>query len=82
MKYDNPIPKKARQIKVLVTYFFEIEYRLRKKMGHINYLSRINQTNAKYPQDKKNAKFILNVLYNKKGVYGSERYKDLMEGLI
>ncbi len=25
---------------------------------------------------------MLNVLYNEKGVYGSERYKDLMEGLI
>ncbi len=27
-------------------------------------------------------KYILNVLYNKKGVFGSERYKDPMEGLI
>src|SRR6266542_4675609 len=29
-----------------------------------------------------NAKYVLNVLYNDKKVYGSERYKDLMEGLI
>ncbi len=27
-------------------------------------------------------KYVLNVLYNEKGVYGSERYKDPMEGLI
>jgi len=27
-------------------------------------------------------KYILNILYNNKGVYRSERYKDLMKGLI
>jgi len=30
----------------------------------------------------KRCKVVLNVLYNEKGVYESERYKDLMEGLI
>ncbi len=29
-------------MEVLVTYFFEIEYRSEKKMSHANYLSRIN----------------------------------------
>ena len=82
IKYDNPIPKRARWMKVLATYFFEIEYRLRKKIGYADYLSRINQTNPEYSWDKKNAKYILNVLYNDKGVYESERYKDLMKGLI
>ncbi len=51
-------------------------------MGYINYLSRINQTNTKYLWNRKDTKYILNVLYNNKGVYRLERYKDLMEGLI
>ncbi len=82
MKHDNPTPRRARQMEVLATYFFEIEYRPGKKMGHADYLFRINQTNPEYPWDRRDAKYILNVLYNDKGVYGSERYKDLMEGLI
>src|SRR6266540_4355732 len=51
-------------------------------MGHANYLSRINQTNTEYPWDRKDIKYILNVLYNDKEVYRSERYKNLIEGLI
>ncbi len=51
-------------------------------MDHANYLFRINQTNTEYLWDKKNAKYILNVLYNKKGVYELKRYKDFMKGLI
>ncbi len=82
MKHDNPIPRRARWMEVLATYFFEIEHRLRKKMSHTDYLSRINQINPEYPQDRKDAKYILNILYNNKGVYESERYKDLIEGLI
>ena len=73
MKYDNSIPRRARWMKVLATYFFEIEYRLRKKMGYADYLSRINQTNAKYSWDRKNTKYILNVLYNNKEVYRSKK---------
>ncbi len=69
-------------MEVLATYFFKIEHRSGKKMGHADYLSRINQTNPEYPWDRRDVKYILNVLYNDKGVYGSERYKDLMEGLI
>ncbi len=42
-------------------------------MGYADYLFRINQTNMKY---------ILNVLYNDKEVYRSEKYKDPMKGLI
>ncbi len=38
--------------------------------------------NTKYPWDRKDVKYILNILYNNKGVYGSERYKDLMKRLI
>ncbi len=82
MKHDNPTPRRARWMEVLATYFFEIEHRLEKKMGYTDYLSRINQTNTEYLQDRKDAKYILNVLYNNKGIYGSERYKDPMEGLI
>ncbi len=82
MKHDNPTPRKARWMEVLATYFFETEYRPGKKMGYADYLSRINQTNPEYPWDRKDAKYILNVLYNDKGVYGSERYKDPIEGLI
>jgi len=69
-------------MKILATYFFKIEHRSGKKMGHADYLFRINQTNSKYPWDRKDAKYILNVLYNNKGVYGLERYKDLIERLI
>src|SRR6266540_1978257 len=82
MKHDNPTPRRARWIEVLATYFFKIEHRPEKKMGHADYLSRNNQTNPKYPWDRKNTKYILNILYNDKGVYRSERYKDLIEGLI
>jgi len=49
MKHNNLTSRKARWIKVLATYFFEIEHRLGKKMGHANYLSRINQINPEYP---------------------------------
>src|SRR6266542_4708928 len=38
--------------------------------------------NTEYPWNRKNAKYILNVLYNNKGVYRSERYKNPIEGLI
>src|SRR6266498_1722668 len=69
-------------MEILATYFFEIEYRSGKKMGHADYLSRINQTNPEYLWDRKNIKYILNVLYNDKEVYRSERYKDPMKGLI
>ncbi len=82
MKHDNPTPRRARWMEVLTTYFFEIEHRPGKKMGHADYLSRINQTNPEYSQDRKDAKYILNILYNDKGVYGSEKYKNPMEGLI
>jgi len=82
MKHDNPTPRRARWMEVLATYFFEVEHRPGKKMGHADYLSRINQTNPEYPWNRKDTKYVLNVLYNDKEVYGSERYKDLMEGLI
>ncbi len=51
-------------------------------MGHADYLSRMNSTQTEFPWDRKDVKYVLNVLYNQKGVYGSERYKDPMEGLI
>ncbi len=82
IKYDNSTPRRARWMEVLATYFFEIEHRPEKKMDHANYLSRINQTNLEYLWDRKNVKYILNVLYNNKEVYGLERYKDPMEELI
>src|SRR6266498_3149815 len=82
IKHDNPTPRRARWMEVLATYFFEIKHRSGKKMDYADYLSRINQTNPEYPWDRKDAKYVLNILYNDKGVYGSERYKDPMEGLI
>src|SRR6266540_1565432 len=82
MKHDNSTLRKARWMEVLTTYFFEIEYRSEKKMSHANYLSRINQTNTEYPWDRKDVKYILNILYDDKGVYRLERYKNLMEGFI
>src|SRR6266542_1547797 len=69
-------------MRMLTTYVAEIEQRTGKKMGHADYLSIINKTNTEYRWDRKDAKFILNVLYNDKGVYGLERYKDPMKGLI
>ncbi len=65
-----------------MTYFFEIKYRLKKKIGYADYLSKINQINIKYLQNRRDAKFILNVFYNKKEVYGSKRYKDSIKELI
>src|SRR6266542_7129312 len=38
--------------------------------------------NIEYSWDRKDAKYILNILYNDKGVYGSKKYKDPIEGLI
>ncbi len=69
-------------MEVLATYFFKVEHRPEKKMGYADYLSRINQINPEYPWNRRDAKYVLNVLYNDKGVYRSERYKDPMEGLI
>ncbi len=42
IKHDNLIPRRVRWMKVLAIYFFEIEHRSGKKMGHADYLSRIN----------------------------------------
>ncbi len=69
-------------MKVLASYHFEIQYRLGKKMTYADYLSRLHQGQMEYPWDRKDAKFVLNILYIKEGVYRSERYKDPMEGLI
>ncbi len=82
MKYDNFTPRKAKGMEVLATYFFKIEHRPKKKIGHADYLSRINQMNPKYSWDRKDTKYILNILYNNKEIYGSERYKNPIEGLI
>ncbi len=51
-------------------------------MGYADYLSRINQTNTEYPWDRKDTKYILNILYNDKEVYESERYKNPIKELI
>ncbi len=51
-------------------------------MAHADYLSNLYQGQTEYPWDRKDVKFVLNVLYTKEGVYGSERYKDPMERLI
>jgi len=69
-------------MEILTTYFFEVKYKLKKKIGYVDYLFRINQTNTEYLWDRRDAKYVLNILYNDKGVYGLERYKNLMKGLI
>ncbi len=79
MKYDHPSPRRARWMEVLSSYHFDIQHKPGKKMGHVDYLSRMNNTQTEFPWDRKDAKYVLNVLYNEKGVYGSERYKDLIE---
>ncbi len=38
--------------------------------------------NADHSQNRKNTKFILNVLYNDKRVYESKNYKNLIKGFI
>jgi len=48
MKHDNSTLRRARWMEILTTYFFKIEHRLGKKMGHADYLFRINQINVKY----------------------------------
>ncbi len=42
MKHDNLTPRRARWMEILATYFFEIEHRSEKKMGHADYLLKIN----------------------------------------
>ena len=69
-------------MEILALYYFEIQHRLGKKMVHANYLSRLYQEQMEYLQDRKDAKFVLNILYTKEEVYKSKRYKDLIEGLI
>src|SRR6266542_1232909 len=82
MRHDHPSPRKARWMEVLSSYHFDIQHKSGKKMGHADYLSRMNNTQTEFPWDRKDAKYVLNILYNDKGVYRSERYKDPMEGLI
>ena len=54
-------------MEVLATYFFEIEHKPGKKMGYADYLSIINQMNSECPWDRKDVKYVLNILYNDKG---------------
>ncbi len=82
MKHDHPSQRRARWMEVLSSYHFDIQHKPGKKMGHADYLSRMNNTQTEFPQNQKDAKYVLNILYNEKGVYGSERYKDPIEGLI
>ncbi len=82
MKHEHPLPRRVRWMEILVSYYFEIQHRLGKKMVHADYLSRLHQGQTEYPWNRKDAKFVLNVVYIKEGVYGLERYKDLIEGLI
>ncbi len=35
-------------MEILTTYFFEVKYKLKKKIGYVDYLFRINQTNTEY----------------------------------
>ena len=51
-------------------------------MVHADYFSKLHQGQTEYLWDKKDVKFVLNILYMKEGVYESERYKDLIKGLI
>ncbi len=51
-------------------------------MTYADYLFRLNQKQAKYSQNRKDIKFILNVLYIKKEVYRLKKYKNLIKGLI
>ncbi len=69
-------------MEILASYHFEIQHRPGRKMVYADYLSRLHQRKTEYSWNRKDTKFVLNVLYTKKGVYRSERYKDLMEGLI
>ena len=82
MKHEHPSSKRTRWMKILASYHFEIQHRPGKKMAYADYLSRLHQGQTEYPWDRKNAKFILNILYMKEGVYESERYKDPIKGLI
>src|SRR6266540_5213191 len=82
IKHDHPSQRRARWMEVLFSYHFDIQHKSGKKMGHADYLSRMNNMQTEFPWDRKDAKYILNILYNEKGVYGLERYKDLIEGLI
>ncbi len=82
MKHEYLLSKRARWMEILALYHFKIQHRPGKKMVHANYLSRLYQGQIEYPWNRKDTKFILNVLYTKKGVYGLERYKNPIEGLI
>ncbi len=82
MKHEHLSFRRARQMKILASYHFKIQYKSEKKMTHADYFLRLYHGQIEYPQNRKDAKFILNILYTKEGIYGSKRYKDFMKGLI
>jgi 8-oxo-dGTP pyrophosphatase MutT (NUDIX family) len=58
----------------LARYDFQIHHRPGTKMAHADYLSRINQ--VVQPEFRRDATFVMNILYNDKGIYLSQRSKD------
>src|SRR6266496_5321572 len=44
MKHDHPSPRRVRWMEVLFSYHFDIQHKSEKKMGHADYLSRMNNT--------------------------------------
>ncbi len=48
MKYDHPSQRRARWMEVLSSYHFDIQHKLGKKMGHADYLSRMNNTQTEF----------------------------------
>ncbi len=48
MKHDHPLPRRARWMEVLSLYHFDIQHKPGKKMGHADYLLRMNNMQTEF----------------------------------
>ncbi len=48
MKHYHPSLRRARWMKVLFSYHFDIQHKSGKKMGHADYFSRMNNTQTEF----------------------------------
>src|SRR5688572_29910176 len=85
MKQDKPPSRRAKWLEKLANYQFEVEHRPGMKMQHADYLSRIeNVETLTKPQDRKDATYVMIVMYHQNGIFMSQRHPDVktMPGLL
>src|SRR6266511_3649205 len=75
LTHEDPSPRRARWMEYLARYNFEIDHRPGSKMQHADYMSYIEKlSNEEYlSQNRTNATFVLNILYNDEEIYMSQR---------